>query len=143
LALLADLIDEMVAVASYLLDALIDLIPFSLGTFIRDNFTNLTLTTLVDDLFSLLLWAWGLGQFLAYLIMIGLGFYMFVIPFMQDDPGKIPTDIARNAFHLHGWNFNTGLGNVTIPIRVNALIVWLFLVLAFGYLSWIIPFSLF
>jgi hypothetical protein len=75
--------------------------------------------------------------------MIGLGFYMFGLPFMQDDPGKILPDMFGNMFRLHGWDFNTGLGNVTIPIRVNAFMIWLFLVLAFGYLDWIIPFSLF
>ena len=141
LGIINTIIDGIIAGASYLLDQLLDLMPFGIGDFVR-NFTNLNISNVFQTIFDTINWILTLS---AVWLIIVLGFYQFVLPFLKniDEPGNAINDMLHNMFSLHGMDFTTGLGNLTVPIRFNAFIVWLFLIILFGYLSLILPFNLF
>jgi phage-related protein len=141
LDVLSLIITELMAIASTFLDGLLDLLPFGIGDFLR-GFNNLSISTVTQQLFDMIDWVL---TFSLIWLMLFLGAYMFVFPIMQnrDNPGAVFGDMVTNAFSLHGFDFTTALGNVTIPIRVNAFAVWLGIVILLGYLSWILPYALF
>ena len=69
--------------------------------------------------------------------------YIWFFPFAQNgfEPGPSVDQMMRNAFNFHGTDYNTAIG--TLPLKVNAIMVWLFLITLLGWIAWIMPFSLY
>jgi hypothetical protein len=139
---LSDFVDAITALGSLFLDNLLDLLPWGIGDWIR-TFANIDITGVVTELFDLIAFLLSLTQFGVIAIALGLTAYMFFIPFANDrDINDNVGIMIHNAMHLHGWDWTTGLGNITIPIRINMFIIWVILIALLGWISYILPFSL-
>jgi len=146
LGIINDFIDAMVGAGSYLLDQALAILPFGLGSFFT-SFNNLTIDSIFTQIFNFINWVISLWNAAMLWLMFLLGFYIFGLPLVSnmDNPGNAMNDMLHNAFAMHGFDFNAGIAtlNGTIPIRANAIAIWLMLLIVYGYLSYILPFSLF
>lgn len=122
------LVKGIIDTFSYAFNLLLAILPWNWGAFIT-QFNNLNLTDIMTTTTNFFNWILAQGSIGLNMFFLGLTAYIFALPWAVNhfELGPSLQDILHNFFTLHGVDENIGFGNATIPVKINAGLVWIIL----------------